>query len=99
MRCSLSIVVRVRSRVEDTAVRRMRFESTSRFAPPLAALATAAVGIASWPYTVDDGPPTDGITGPLWIVPGVLARWVGADPIAAAKIVGIACAAIAVALL
>jgi hypothetical protein len=98
----------------------MRFESTSRLAPPLAALATIAVGIASWPYTVDDafivaryatrltsghgytmndGPPTDGITGPLWIVPGALAHVVGLDPIVASKAVGIACAAIAVALL
>jgi hypothetical protein len=98
----------------------MRFESTSRLAPWLAAVLTASVGIASWPYTVDDafivaryatrlasghgytmndGPPTDGLTGPLWIVPGWLARLAGADPIAAAKIVGLACAALAVGLL
>ena len=98
----------------------MRFESTSRWAPPIAALATIAVGIVSWPYTVDDayivgryatrlasghgytmneGPATDGITGPLWIVPGTLARLAGLDPIAASKIVGLACAAIAVAIL
>ena len=32
----------------------MRLESTSRLAPWLAALATLAAGVASWPYTVDD---------------------------------------------
>ncbi len=98
----------------------MRFESTSRFAPWLAALSTLVVGVASWPYTVDDayivaryatrlasgegytmndGPATDGITGPLWIVPGYLARLVGTDPVVAAKIVGLAAAATAVGLL
>ncbi len=98
----------------------MRFESTSRLAPFVAALATLAVGIASWPYTVDDayivaryatrlatghgytmndGPATDGITGPLWIVPGWLARLAGGDPVVAAKIVGLVCAALAVGIL
>jgi arabinofuranosyltransferase len=98
----------------------MRFESTSRFAPWVAALCTLVVGALAWPFTVDDayivgryasrlasghgytmndGPPTDGITGPLWIVPGYLARSIGGDPIAAAKAVGLACAAVAVALL
>lgn len=98
----------------------MRFESTSRLAPWIAACATLCVGAASWPYTVDDafivgryasrlaagqgytmndGPPTDGLTGPLWIVPGYLARLAGLDPIAAAKLVGLVAAAIAVGLL
>lgn len=97
----------------------MRFESTSRLAPWLAALAIAVVGIASWPFTVDDafivaryatrlaeghgytmndGPATDGITGPLWIIPGWLARTVGLSPIAAAKLVGLGCTALAVGL-
>lgn len=98
----------------------MRFESTSRLAPWLASLGTLAVGLGSWPYTVDDayivaryatrladgrgytmndGPATDGITGPLWIVPGYLARLVGADPIVASKVVGLACGVLAVGLL
>jgi arabinofuranosyltransferase len=98
----------------------MRFESTSRLAPWIAAFATLCVGLASWPYTVDDayivaryatrlasghgytmndGPATDGITGPLWILPGYLARLAGLDPIGAAKLVGLLAAATAVGLL
>jgi len=47
-------------------------------------------------YTMDDGPPTDGVTGPLWLVPMILARLLGsADPIAWAKIAGVICAALA----
>ncbi len=98
----------------------MRLESTSRLAPWLAALATLAAGVASWPYTVDDafivaryatrlsagrgytmndGPATDGLTGPLCIVPGYLARLAGGDPVSVAKLVGLVCAALAVGLL
>ena len=98
----------------------MRLESTSRWAPWIAALGVGIVGALAWPYTVDDayivaryatrlasgagytmndGPATDGITGPLWIVPGYLARLVGADPIALSKGVGLACAMSAVAIL
>lgn len=98
----------------------MRFESTSRLAPWMAALSTLGVGIAAWPYTVDDayivaryatrlatghgytmneGPATDGVTGPLWILPGYLARLAGLDPVAAAKAVGLIAASVAVGLL
>ncbi|MFO0681183.1 MAG: hypothetical protein U0234_03985 [Sandaracinus sp.] len=97
----------------------MRVESSSRWAPVVAAAAVLAVGALAWPYTVDDafivaryasrlahglgytmneGPATDGITGPLWIVPGWIASALGLDPIAAAKAVGLACAAAAAAL-
>jgi hypothetical protein len=50
-------------------------------------------------YTMNDGPPTDGVTGPLWLLPGVIARGLGGDPVLAAKLVGLACAALAAALL
>ncbi len=97
----------------------MRLESTSRWAPGVAAAAVLAVGALAWPYTVDDafivaryasrlarglgytmndGPATDGITGPLWVVPGWLASLVGLDPIVAAKVLGLACAAAAAAI-
>jgi hypothetical protein len=98
----------------------MRFESTSRLAPWIAALGVGVVGAASWPFTVDDayivaryatrlasghgytmndGPATDGVTGPLWVVPGTLARMLGGDPIVVSKALGVACAMLAVAML
>ncbi|UJR81021.1 hypothetical protein [Sandaracinus amylolyticus] len=49
-------------------------------------------------WTMIDGPPTDGVTGPLAIVPGVVAELVGLDPLIASKIVGLACGALAAAL-
>lgn len=49
-------------------------------------------------YTMNEGPATDGITGPLWILPGWAASAIGLDPVAAAKGVGLACAAAAAAL-
>jgi len=76
------------------------------------ALAVVSVGIAAWPYTVDDafiiaryaerildgagytmidGPPTDGVTGPSWILPMLVG-------VGAAKAFGLLCAALAAAL-
>jgi hypothetical protein len=74
--------------------------------PLIAAVAVVGVGVAAWPYTVDDayvvarfaqhlrgghgyvmnvgGPPTDGVTGPLWILPMLLGMQV-------AKATGLAC--------
>ncbi len=46
-------------------------------------------------YTFNPGPPTDGVTGPLWLAPGWLARLAGLDPVWAAKCAGLACAALA----
>ncbi len=84
----------------------MRFESTSRLAPFVAALAVLVVGAAAWPYTVDDayivaryasriasgdgytmndGHATDGVTGPLGLVPGVIASAAGLDPVEALR--------------
>jgi hypothetical protein len=98
----------------------MRFESTSRLAPIVAALAVLAVGTAAWPYTVDDayivaryasrlasghgytmndGPATDGVTGPLGLVPGILASATGLDPVLAAKLVGLLAGALAAGLI
>lgn len=49
-------------------------------------------------YTFNDGPPTDGVTGPAWLLPGVLAELAGGDAVLAAKLAGTGCAAGAVAL-
>jgi hypothetical protein len=49
-------------------------------------------------YTFNDGPPTDGVTGPLGLAPGVLAALVGLDAVLASKIAGLVCAALACAL-
>ncbi|MFI5307122.1 MAG: hypothetical protein ACHQ53_07215, partial [Polyangiales bacterium] len=38
---------------------------------------------------------SDGVTGPLWLLPGLLASTLGADPVSAAKGFGIACTALA----
>lgn len=88
-------------------------------APAIAASAVLAIGLAAWPYTVDDafvlaryaarmaagdgwtmndGPPTDGVTGPLGLVPGVVAALLGRDPVFASKLTGLLCAALAAAL-
>ncbi|HKU40542.1 MAG TPA: hypothetical protein VJR89_20420 [Polyangiales bacterium] len=45
-------------------------------------------------YTFNPGPPTDGVTGPLWLAPGWLASLAQRDPVWAAKIVGLCCTAI-----
>jgi hypothetical protein len=50
-------------------------------------------------YTFNDGPPTDGVTGPAWLLPGVLAELAGLDAVIAAKLAGALCAALAVGLL
>lgn len=44
------------------------------------------------------GLPSDGVTGPLWLLPGVLAVWVGLDPVVVAKVGGTLCACLAAAL-
>ncbi|HET8939783.1 MAG TPA: hypothetical protein VFN67_40365 [Polyangiales bacterium] len=46
-------------------------------------------------YTWNPGPATDGVTGPAWLVPGWLAAAGGYDPVIAAKVVGLCCAALA----
>lgn len=46
-------------------------------------------------YTWNPGPATDGVTGPAWLLPGVVAAACGYDPVIAAKVVGLCCAAIA----
>jgi hypothetical protein len=74
------------------------------------------VGVAAWPYTVDDAfitaryachlaagsgyamnPPqtSDGVTGPLWLVPEIVACRLALDPIAIAKALGLTCAVLA----
>jgi hypothetical protein len=45
-------------------------------------------------YTFNPGPATDGVTGPAWLLPGLLAACVGADPIVAAKACGLLCSAL-----
>ena len=47
-------------------------------------------------YTFQDGPPTDGVTGPAWVLPGMLAEWVGSDPMFAQKLAGLVLMGIAV---
>lgn len=49
-------------------------------------------------YTFVDGPPTDGVTGPLGLVPGLLGEALAGDPMLGAKLVGGAASALAVAL-
>lgn len=43
-------------------------------------------------YTYNAGPATDGVTGPLWILPSLLGSAIGLDPIALSKALGIAAA-------
>lgn len=49
-------------------------------------------------YGLNAGHASDGITGPLWLVPGIVASWLGLDVVAVAKCVGLLCAAVAAAL-
>lgn len=42
-------------------------------------------------YGLNPGQHADGVTGPAWLLPGILATWAGVDPVTAAKIVGLAC--------
>lgn len=46
-------------------------------------------------YAMNPGHPSDGVTGPLWLLPQLLACAAGVDPIATAKLVGLACASAA----
>lgn len=82
------------------------------------ALGVAGLGLAAWPYTVDDafitaryasriasgagytfqdGSATDGVTGPAWTLPGIVAQHLGVEPWMAQKALGLALACIAVA--
>ncbi len=49
-------------------------------------------------YTMNDGTPSDGVTGPLWLLPSAAARAFSLQPVAAAKLAGLACMALAAAL-
>lgn len=49
-------------------------------------------------YTMDDGPPTDGVTGPLGLVPAVIGALVFGQPVLASKATGLAAAGLAAAL-
>lgn len=46
-------------------------------------------------YTFNPGPATDGVTGPAWLLPGILASRAGYDPVLAAKWVGLLCSILA----
>jgi len=46
-------------------------------------------------YNFSAGPATDGVTGPAWLLPGISAVRLGVDPVVAAKVVGLVCAALA----
>ncbi len=50
-------------------------------------------------YSMIDGEPTDGITGPLWLIPAIGAYALGFDPLFANKAIGLFCAMSAVFLL
>lgn len=47
-------------------------------------------------YTFIDGPSSDGVTGPPFLVPELLAAALGIDPVLAGKVLGLACGALAV---
>jgi arabinofuranosyltransferase len=49
-------------------------------------------------WTFERGPPTDGVTGPLALVPGVVGALLGLDPVLVLKSVGLASGAIAAAM-
>lgn len=49
-------------------------------------------------YSLDGARISDGVTGPLWIVPFVFARYVAVEPVTFAKLLGGACGALAVGL-
>ncbi len=88
-------------------------------APALAFALVVAVGIAAFPFTVDDGyilgryadrlsrglgwtlgpgAATDGVTGPLGVVPGWVGALLGFDPVTVSKIIGLLCAGFSAAL-
>jgi len=46
-------------------------------------------------WTFRDGPATDGVTGPLWVLPGALAELLGVDPVLAQKGLGALATALA----
>ena len=46
-------------------------------------------------YTWNPGQASDGVTGPAWLLPGLLAAALGRDPVFAAKLCGLVCAALA----
>lgn len=46
-------------------------------------------------YTFNAGPPTDGVTGPLWLLPGWIATRLGLDPVHVAKCIGLLCSTLA----
>jgi len=48
-------------------------------------------------YTYNDGVPSDGVTGPLWLAPMIVALKLGFDPLWGAKLVGFACSLLAAA--
>ncbi len=48
-------------------------------------------------YTFQTGAPTDGVTGPAWLLPGVVGQWIGVDPMLMQKVLGLVLACIAVA--
>ncbi len=50
-------------------------------------------------YTMNDGPPTDGVTGPLGLVPGILGQLAWGDPVFASKLAGALAVALAIALI
>jgi hypothetical protein len=55
--------------------------------------------VAGHGYVFQPGAPvSDGVTGPLWLVPFVASAWAGLDPMWAGKLAGAACMAAAVAL-
>jgi hypothetical protein len=54
--------------------------------------------VGGFGYAMNPHAPSDGVTGPLWLLPQCLAIALGLDPIAAAKALGLAAAAIAAAL-
>ena len=46
-------------------------------------------------YTFNDGSATDGVTGPLWLLPGFIARLAHLEPVWPAKGLGLVCVALA----
>jgi len=51
---------------------------------------------AGWAF--NPGAPSDGVTGPLWLLVAAAGEVLGLDPVAAAKAIGLACSALAAAL-
>lgn len=50
-------------------------------------------------YAFNPGVRSDGVTGPLWVLPGFVASTLGLEPVTAAKAAGLVCAAAAAVLL